>query len=258
MSVYNGERFLRASIESLLSQSLHDFECIIVDDASTDGTASILKGYAAKDPRILVLANTQNLGLTKSLNRAIGASKGAYVARMDADDVSHPARLEKEAAFLDQHPGYALVGTWATIIDERDAPLRTIRYPAESKELKRALIRYNPFFHSSIMMRRDALDAVGAYDERWKFAQDYELYFRIARRYDIANLPEVLLAYRESAGSITGKKNRAQVGFVIRAKLRALLRGQYGITGWFWLVPSIIAWLLPVSTKRYIKKLLAK
>ncbi|HSE56534.1 MAG TPA: hypothetical protein VLB02_00380, partial [Candidatus Paceibacterota bacterium] len=125
----------------------------------------------------------------------------------------------------------------------------------ESVELKRVLIKYNPFFHPGIMVRRKVFDAVGFYDEAWRFAQDYELYFRVAKLFELANVPQVLLRYRETFGSITGSKNRKQIGFVLKAKRKAIREGQYSRIHYFDLLHTYISWILPIWIKRFFKKI---
>ena len=254
MSVYNGAKYLDQAIDSILNQTFSFFEFLIIDDLSTDSSLSMISAFAAKDSRIKIIKNNENIGLTKSLNKAIREAKGEYLARIDADDLSYPDRLTEQVAFLDNNKSFALVGSWAEIIDDQNAVLRTVEYPVESNSLKKVLIKYNPFFHSSIMIRKSVLDDVGLYNETYKFAQDYELYFRIAKKYNIANIPAVLIKYREIANSITGNKNRKQIGFVIKAKLKSIRDGQYSKLYYFYMIRSYLAWLLPVQLKKIIKK----
>ena len=116
MSVYNGEKYLREAINSILSQTFNDFEFLIINDGSTDGTADILKSYT--DSRIKIINNEKNIGLTKSLNKGLKIAKGEYIARQDADDISMPERLKEEVAFLEIHKDYAVVGTFVKILNE--------------------------------------------------------------------------------------------------------------------------------------------
>lgn len=254
MSVYNGSSFLDQCIESVLKQTFTDFEFLIVDDTSTDSSLEMIFSWARKDSRISVIKNNSNIGLTKSLNKAIEMAKGEYIARIDADDLCYPERLERQVAFLESNPNCVLVGSWAEIIDDKNNVLRTVKYPTESVDIKEDLIKYNPFFHSSIMVRKDALSTVGSYNENFRFAQDYELYFRLAQKYDLANIPSVLIKYREIKNSITGSKNRKQIGFVIKAKSNALHNGQYPKWCYIYLLKSYLAWLMPVGIKRSLKK----
>ena len=119
--VYNGEDFLRESIDSILSQTFADFELLILDDASIDSTPQILSECAAQDQRIRLAQNEQNLGLTKSLNKCLALARGEYVARQDADDVSLPERLAKQVEAMDARPELAALGAWVEVIDEQGA-----------------------------------------------------------------------------------------------------------------------------------------
>ncbi len=255
MSVYNGSRFLRQAIESILNQSFTDFEFIIIDDASTDSSLEIISGLVIKDERIKVLKNPQNIGLTKSLNKALTEAKGEYIARIDADDFSYPERFKVQVDFLDKNKNIGLVGTWAKIIDGQDEVLREIHNFTEPSDLKKVLIKYNPFFHSSIMIRKSVLVEVGLYDENYQFAQDYELYFRIAQKSDLANISKTLIVYRQTDNSITGKKNRKQLGYVIKAKLKAIKSGQYPKSALVYLIRPVVSWCVPSSLKRCSKRL---
>ena len=142
MSVYNGAISLDESMRSILAQTFTDFELIVINDASTDTTASILKGYEARDPRVKVVTNEHNLGLTKSLNKGAGMAKGEYIARMDADDVACPQRFAKQVAFLDTHTEYGLVGTWADVIDDTGKKIHTFEWESEDKDIRKNLIKY--------------------------------------------------------------------------------------------------------------------
>ncbi len=255
MSVHNGARYLKEAVDSVLSQTFTDFEFLIVDDFSSDNSPAILKGYAEKDSRVRIITNEFNLGLTKSLNKMIKEAKGEYLARFDCDDVSLPQRFEMQVQLLDTNPKCGLVGVWGEVINDHGTHLRDIKYPTTDADLKRALISYNPFFHPGIMMRKKVIEDVGFYDESWRFAQDYELYFRIAKKYELANIPMILLKYRETSGSITGSKNKLQVGFVLKAKKKAIREGQYSKWNYVHLLRSYISWLLPVKVKKLLKKL---
>ena len=198
MSVYNGEKYLREAVDSILNQTFRDFEFIIIDDGSTDSTPEILRSY--EDPRIVLLRNEQNIGLTKSLNRELAVAQGEYIARMDADDVSLPERLEKQANFLEGHPQVALVGTAFAGIDERGQVRWEWQEALTDLEIKWQLLIENAFGHSTTMFRRDAAAAVGNYPEERVVCQDYALWSLMARRFSLANLPEILV-YRRDDGS---------------------------------------------------------
>ena len=145
MSVYNGERYIRESVESILNQTYRDFEFILMDDASKDRTASLCRGYQKKDPRIRFYSNRENLGLTASLNKGIALAKGKWIARMDSDDVSVPERFEKQMAFLKKNPAVKLLGTRGYMVDEEGKRLSLIATPLKDKEIRRSLFSDNAF-----------------------------------------------------------------------------------------------------------------
>lgn len=204
MSVYNAEKYLRESIESILNQTFKDFEFIIIDDGSTDRSKEIILSF--KDPRIK-LVSRENRGLTKSLNEAIKQSVGKYIARMDADDISEKDRFEKQINFLETNPDIYLCGTWARSIDESGAILGELKYPPQtSDEIKKYLIRHNPFIHSTVMFKKGLVDKVGFYDEKFLHVEDYELWTRVVPKFKTANMPEFLLRYRKAEAGVTGTK----------------------------------------------------
>lgn len=229
ISIYNGERYLREAIDSILNQSLKDFEFIIVNDASTDRTLDILKNYADKDKRIILVNNNENLGLTESLNKAIKLAKGEYIARMDADDISHPDRLGFECDFLDNNPDIGLVGTHASFINEKGQEFSIWHMPTSDYEIKKELMLGNSFCHGSIMIRKKCLEKIGHYREKFKYAQDYDLWLRCSEHYKCANLPLVLYKLRRFANSISRKKLSKQSEYHLLAICLARERRNAGI-----------------------------
>jgi glycosyltransferase involved in cell wall biosynthesis len=201
MAVYNGERYLDEALHSLFAQTFNDYELLVVDDASSDLTPKILASY--EDRRLRVLRNGRNLGLTASLNRALREARGTYVARQDVDDLSDSTRLERQVAFLDEHNHVALLGTAYRRIDEEGRATGDRRVPQDENSIRWRLLFMNAFSHSTVMFRRGVLSEVGLYDESFRYAQDYELWSRIARRHAVAALPDVLVSYRETPSSMT-------------------------------------------------------
>lgn len=202
MAVYNGERYISESIESILAQTFQDFEFLIVNDGSNDRTRGLILSY--DDPRIRLVDNEQNLGLARSLNRGLELAEGQFVARQDADDISEPERLARQVAFLDSHADLVLLGTWYKEIDAQGALLEKWELPTDSTEIRWSLLFFCPFVHSTVMMRKSpVLEQIGFYDESFVYAQDYDLWSRIARRLTVANLPECLLQYRTSPSAMT-------------------------------------------------------
>jgi hypothetical protein len=203
MSVYNAERFLREAVESILNQSFSDFEFIIVNDGSTDRTGAILQSYT--DRRITVI-NQENAGVTKALNNGLALATGKYVARQDADDVSKPQRLEKQVAFMEGNPAVGLLGTRFEFIDENGEVTRLGVLSTDNKTLQQRLTVINQFSHGSVMIRKEALDKVGYFREFFRYAQDYDLWLRIADHYNVCNLPDYLFRYRELEQAISSSK----------------------------------------------------
>jgi GT2 family glycosyltransferase len=226
LPVFNADRYLRLAIDSILTQTFTDFELIIINDGSTDGSRQILESYV--DPRIQLI-HQANAGLPISLNRAIKVARGQYLARQDADDVSLPSRLSEQVHYLDAHLQCALLGTAAQIIEEDTLSQRTLSHPTDNGEIQIKLLFYNCFVHSSVMIRKAALDQSGLYPEDPnKFPpEDYDLWLRIAQHGNVNNLQKVLLHYRELPHSISRTKLELMQA---RARLMSLHRLQELVT----------------------------
>jgi len=174
MSVFNGETDIAKAIESILNQSYRDFEFIIIDDGSIDNSFAIIKRYAEKDERIKIYQNRNNIGLTKSLNKAIKLSKGKFIARQDVDDISLPKRLEKQMDFLIKNPDYAFCGCNGIIKQTKQNLIKFF----EKNEILRNLILENCFAHPAIIIRKEIFIKHGLYNEKFLYSQDYELWCR--------------------------------------------------------------------------------
>lgn len=211
LPVYNEQKTLYEAVDSVLKQTYSDWELLIIDDGSEDKSLKIAKEYLKRDNRVKVLRNNINQGLVYSLNKGIKAAHGEFVARMDADDISLPQRLEKQVDFLTQNPDYGLVGTWAKVVQNEKVRAYHKR-PGDNTILQYYLLFNTPFTHSSVMMRKSVLDEVGLYDENLPkiYPEDYELWQRVAEVSKVANLPEVLHIYREFGESIT-KKHASEI-----------------------------------------------
>lgn len=213
MSVYNGERFLREAICSILEQTYSDYEYIIVDDGSTDNTASIVASIA--DQRIRLIHNEKNIGLAASLNRGISLAQGRFIARMDADDISLPERLARQIEAFQENPGLDLVACAFRYIDESGKILRQVRGLVNDLYRLWTLQFHNVYIHSSIMFRKDNQISY-YYDEKIKTAQDYNLWCRIAKKCNTKYLDIPLVYYRVSPQQISQsrlaeQKNSAQI-----------------------------------------------
>jgi glycosyltransferase involved in cell wall biosynthesis len=202
MAVYNGESYLKESIESILSQTFDDFEFLIINDGSSDGTRERILAYP--DARIRLVENEGNVGQTRSLNRGLKLAMGGFIARQDADDVSEPQRLAKQVAFLESHPELALLGTWYKKIDASGTVMAERKLPCYKTDIRWSLLFFCPVVHSSVMFRKSmVLDQIGFYNEAFSYAQDHELWNRIARRLPVENLPEHLVRFRIHPCSMT-------------------------------------------------------
>lgn len=202
LPVYNGSQYLSATLSAILSQSFSDFELIIINDGSSDDSESVIKSF--NDPRIKYFSQ-KNQGLPATLNRAIGLAQGEFVARQDQDDLSFPLRLEKQVEFLTKNPDVGMVGTNAEIWENNDKTDRLLEHPSDDATIKFNLLFNNPFVHSSVVVRRNVFEKVGLYceDKSRQPPEDYELWSRVARKCKMANLPDVLLAYREVPNSMS-------------------------------------------------------
>lgn len=202
LPVYNGAADVQKAVDSVLAQTFGDYELIIINDGSKDNSAEVLESL--RDPRIR-LYHQQNMGLAGTLNRGIGLAQGRYIARQDQDDLSHPERFARQVEFLERHPDHGLVGTAAQIWVGDTPTDRAHDHPTDHAALSFELMFNNPFVHSSILMRKSTVEAVGGYttDPARQPPEDYELWSRMARQARVANLPERLLVYREVPASMS-------------------------------------------------------
>lgn len=208
MAVRNGGPFLRQALQSIYNQTYRDFEVVIVDDASSDETAGIL--LEMKDARTFIYRNAENQGLTKSLNRGLRLCRGEYVARMDADDVSHLGRLDRQIRFLERHPDIALVGSSYYRIDAEGIVTAHIEVPTEDDQIREMMRRKCAFGHGTVMARRSVLVECGGYDERFACAQDYDLWLRISEKHKLVNLAEPLYGWRSTPQCISNARAQEQ------------------------------------------------
>jgi glycosyltransferase involved in cell wall biosynthesis len=198
MPVHNGLPFLDHSIRSILDQTLTNFEFVILDDASTDGSSELLQEWSRRDGRISLHQSSEKLGLSGSSNAVVAKARASIVARMDADDVAHPDRLQRQWDVLASNPEVAVVGTLCIGIDANGREVR----PRDRWRLLRrsALI---PFPHGSAMFRREVFEQVGGYDQESDGGEDQDLFLRMAARGRVVTLPDILYSYRYHASNAT-------------------------------------------------------
>ena len=211
MAVHNGAEYLRQTVDSILSQTFGDFEFLIYDDGSTDDAPAVLAGYAATDARVRVVTQA-NRGLTRTLNTGLAEARGPLVARMDADDVARPQRLATQVAYMAGHPECVLLGSAVEFIDPAGRPIgpkpgMLLDHEAIDRDLMR---KGWPVVHPAVVMRRAAALAIGGYAEAYVTNQDHDLFLRLAEVGRVANLPDVLLQYRQHFKSVSISKSREQ------------------------------------------------
>lgn len=201
MTVFNAGKFLDPAIASIAGQTFRDWEFLIVDDASTDGSLDVAEGWAGRDSRIRVIRNAANKGQTPCLNQGLREARGAWVARQDADDLSLPERFARQLAAAGD---VALIGTNGWIIDATNRVIGLLDAPLSQESIQATSPFLNPFMHTAVMARTQVIrDELGGYDESFRIAQDYDLWARLIARYPTANLPDRLVCYRHLATSLS-------------------------------------------------------
>ena len=204
MSVYNEENFLSAAIQSVLNQTFHDFEFLIIDDASTDMSAKIIRSF--KDKRIRYLKNASNIGLTRSLNRGIGEARAKYISRLDGNDISLPRRLEKQYDFLEKHRDFVLCASFIEVVDEFGKSIEFGNYRGNCEDIFLDLHFHNVIAHSSVTFKREVALQLGGYNEKYFYAQDFKLWQNLSRVGKINIVDEILMRRREVSEGISCMK----------------------------------------------------
>ncbi|HKN47147.1 MAG TPA: glycosyltransferase, partial [Candidatus Polarisedimenticolia bacterium] len=214
---------LREAIESILTQTFPDFEILLLDDGSTDGTAGIAGEYARADARVRVVRQERR-GLITALNRGSAAARGRYLARMDADDVAFPERLTRQVACLERSPATAVLGTAMRYLGPSGPLPAVLAHPTGPEEIRRALEEYSCIAHPTVLMRRGAFEEAGGYRPAFLHAEDYDLWLRIAERHDLANLPEPLVYHRLHPHQVSFAQIPQQVISTLFARATAKMR----------------------------------
>lgn len=230
MGVYNAEKHLRRSVASILAQTMKDFEFIIVDDCSTDGTWEYLDRLASMETRIKVLRNSENLGLTKSLNKGLSLVRSGYIVRQDADDFSYPFRLQKQLMYLEQNPDCVALGSQMLVVDENNRPKRLWISPLDHDEID---FRFMNGFggslaHPTLAARTNTILDLGGYNDDYHVAQDMDLLLRMAEVGKLANLPDVLVRYQAHGENISSVNDDRKYQCVKSAVLNAWKRRGLG------------------------------
>lgn len=249
LSVYNGEEFLCEAIDSILNQSFTDFEFIIVNDGSFDGTKEILDHYGKIDSRVKAYHQDKR-GLEESLNFGISISQGKYIARMDADDICHPERIKTQVVYMESHPEIGLCGSWLKIIGEE----QTFIYPCTPSKIRSSMLFFNPIAQSTVILRRSLLVDNGIqYDPNYERCEDYELWSRLSLITQFVNLPEYLLYRRLHPKQLSQQYHKEQLNVADRVRLNLLLRMGFTNTDpGIEVHQAISRWKLPLEKSFYL------
>ena len=244
---WNNAETLREAIDSILGQTMHDLELVIVDDGSTDGTAQIVREVQAADPRVLYHP-LQHMGISRSLNEGLRAASAEFVAFQDADDWSLPTRLERQLEVLERRPEVAVIGCRMREVNSSGAELAP-RTTFEAGDVNGVLLHFNPIPNSCAMVRRLAVLDAGGFDPRYSYAMDYDLWLRLAERHAIVTLAETLAVRRMGSGNVAARKERAQTAEAIRMRVSALRR-RHTLRGSQGLVTPLLSLATPLALKR--------
>jgi glycosyltransferase involved in cell wall biosynthesis len=225
MATFNDAPFLHMAIDSILGQTFTNFEFIIINDASTDDTPTILDSF--HDPRIIRLDNSTNLKLPASLNRGLAIAQGKYVARMDSDDISNQERLEKQSQFMEEHPDIGVLSTAQIVINQDNGFITTWTLPQTHNELMLRMLFTNPAFHGSALIRKDKLKRVHGYNPTYNRKQDIELWTRMCKVTKFNSLPDVLYQYRVQSEDKKKEAESSKISDEIRRHfLEELINGR--------------------------------
>jgi glycosyltransferase involved in cell wall biosynthesis len=227
MPCYNASRWMEEAVDSVLAQSFRNFELILVNDGSTDKTWDIIESYCKKDGRVVAISKN-NTGLADTLNAGISKARGVWIARLDADDLSEPDRLEKQLIYVHAHPEVVLLGLGFVEIDESGNTIKNHHYPTSHNSLVRHLERLQRFFpHSSAFFRRDIVLKAGGYNPLFRKAQDWDLWLRISKQGEISCLKDCLVRVRKHSSQISNSgQGISQLVYGISAVVCHFLRKQ--------------------------------
>jgi len=227
MPVYNAANYLAEAVESIRAQTFGDFECIAVDDGSTDRSLPILQQFAKADSRLKIVSRP-NTGIVGALNDGLAVARGEFVARMDSDDIATPTRFEKQLAAMQSDAGCVALGSAVLFTDPKGRPLKVYRPPLSHASIEEELARGNggALIHPAVLFRRAALVQCGGYREQYNYIEDLDLYVRLLEVGQLRNLPDVLLHYRQHPNSVNHRKGSRCVQ---AAEIIAPLRQRKGL-----------------------------
>ncbi|OGE45022.1 hypothetical protein A3B39_05455 [Candidatus Daviesbacteria bacterium RIFCSPLOWO2_01_FULL_37_10] len=227
MPVYNAQKFIISAIESILNQTLRDFELIIVNDCSTDKTRKIIESFARKDPRIKIVNNKTRMNIAASLNKGVSMASSNIIARMDADDISIPIRLEMQYRLISSDKNIAVVGANIIVMDLNENEIAIRNYPTTSEELKACLFKYSSFAHPVVCFRKSVFDEVGGYNPKYSPTEDLDLWFRLGVKHKFGNVKKPLLKYRLYNNSSSNRSLKDLEILVFKIRFDAITKYGY-------------------------------
>ncbi len=254
MSTFNDEATIGLSIDSILNQTFSDFDFLIIDDNSSDKTRIILRDYEKKDQRIKLFFNAHNKGLGENLKFGVEISQTPWFARMDADDIAHPKRLETQMDYLEKNPEIDILGSWAIDINNQNQKMRIRKVPILDVDIKR-LIWTCPVLHPTVVCRRESILTIGNYNPLLRKCQDYDLWFRCAL-FDLKfhNLPQELMFYRHDLSR--HQRFNFKVGLIkLKVGLKGVINNKLGVVAFFGVFFPFFKAVLPRVLRVYIQKL---
>lgn len=226
MPVYNAEKYLKESIESILNQTFKEFEFIIIDDGSVDDSWKIIGQFALLDKRIISIKNNKNLRTSVTLNKGLRIAKGKYVVRMDADDWSYSDRLQKQYDYMEKYPDVGVSGGTIEVCDKNLKMINKREYPLTDKEARKIIFCFSPFAHPATIWDTKVMKKVGGYNENISLSQDCELYFKAGQFVKFGNVKKTLIKLRTHETSSSVSKDVLQERYAIYVRIKAII--EYG------------------------------
>jgi glycosyltransferase involved in cell wall biosynthesis len=221
LPTYNWAKYIAHAIESVCKQTYTDYEFLIINDGSTDATEEIILSYSQKYPKIIYVKNEKNLHLVRTLNKWLHLAQGEYIARIDDDDERIDKRkLQKQIDFLDTHLEYGLVWTSTINVDENGKELGKFSFKETDQKIRKNMLIFNQFLHPSVLIRKSVIDAIGRYDEKAVYVEDYDLWLRMGQITKMYNLPDFATKYTIRSGSISWSKERNQKRNAIKTLIK--------------------------------------
>jgi glycosyltransferase involved in cell wall biosynthesis len=231
MPAHNAENYISEAIESILNQTFRDFELIIINDASTDKTGKIINYYLGRDKRIKKIENQEKIGIAASRNKGISSTRSSYIAWQDADDVSVRERLQKQYDFLENNKNIGIVGGFLKIFNSQKT-IGIRKYPPDDVTLRKIIFRCSVVAQPAAMIRKACFNKVGKFDNSIPVAEDLDMCFRIGSQYNMANIQEILINYRENPNNSTFTRLKEMEMYTIKIRKKYALGYNFRMTFW--------------------------